>query len=88
MTTKLGGTLKRELVVNGAPYTVTITNEGLKLVQKGRRKGYELEWASLISGEAALAAALNASLAKAPPEPARAVPKKTRRTRRDSRSSE
>jgi hypothetical protein len=85
MTTKLAGPLKREVVVNGAPYTVTITNEGLKLVPKGRRKGYELDWTSLISGEAALAAALNASLAKAP-EPARAVPKKPRRTRRDSRS--
>jgi hypothetical protein len=76
MTTKLAGPLKREIVVNGAAYTVTITDEGLKLVPKGRRKGYELDWASLVSGEAALAAALNASLASAPPEARPALPKK------------
>jgi hypothetical protein len=75
MTTKLAGTLKREIVVNGAPYTVTITDEGLKLVPKGRRKGYELAWASLVSGDAALAAALNASLATTPEAPS-AVTKK------------
>jgi hypothetical protein len=82
MTTKLEGVLKREIAVNGAPYTVTITAQGLKLVPKGRRKGYELEWAALVNGEAALAAALNASLAKAPapsPAPAKKVPKKRRR---------
>jgi gluconolactonase len=36
---------------------------GLKLTQKGRRKGQELGWEDLISGQAALAVALNASLA-------------------------
>jgi hypothetical protein len=36
-------------------------------VPKGRRKGYELAWSALVSGEAALATALNASLAVAPP---------------------
>ena len=82
MTTKLSGPLKREIVVNGAPYTVTITDEGLRLVPKGRRKGYELEWASLVSGEAALAAALNASLTKAPDPAAPATKKPTRPRRR------
>ena len=92
MTTKLGGVLKREVVVDGDPYTVTITSEGLKLVPKGRRKGYELEWASLVSGEAALAAALNASLAKAPDLPGRQpgksppVAKKRTKSARGSRS--
>jgi hypothetical protein len=62
VTTKLTAPLRREIEVAGAAYTVTITNEGLKLVQKGRRKGYELKWESFISGEAALATALNASL--------------------------
>ena len=66
MTTKLESPLKREIIIKGAPYIVTITPEGLKLVPKGRRKGYELEWQALVSGEAALAAALNASLASAP----------------------
>jgi hypothetical protein len=31
---------------------------------KGRRKGLELSWKDLVSGEAALATALNASVAK------------------------
>jgi hypothetical protein len=66
MTTKLESPLKREIIINGEPYVVTITPQGLKLVPKGRRKGYELEWQALVSGEAALAAALNASLANAP----------------------
>ncbi|HYC48136.1 MAG TPA: hypothetical protein VED01_21905 [Burkholderiales bacterium] len=67
MTTKLEGALRREIVIDGEPYTVTITPQGLKLVPKGRRKGYELEWSAFVSGEAALATALNASLAGAPP---------------------
>lgn len=33
-----------------------------KLTPKGRRKGHELRWKDLVSGEAALAVALNASL--------------------------
>ena len=66
MTTRLEGTLKRELDVEGRPYTLTIGPEGLKLVAKGRRKGYELAWSALVSGDAALATALNASLAAAP----------------------
>ena len=67
MTTRLEGTLKRELDIDGHPYTLTIGPEGLKLVPKGRRKGYELAWTALVSGDAALATALNASLAAAPP---------------------
>ncbi len=66
MTTKLSGPLKRELEIEGQPYTLTITPDALKLVPKGRRKGYELGWKALVNGEAALATALNASLADAP----------------------
>jgi len=66
MTTRLEGSLRRELDVEGRPYTLTISPEGLKLVPKGRRKGYELAWSALVSGDAALATALNASLAAAP----------------------
>jgi hypothetical protein len=66
MTTKLEGPLKRELDVGGAPYTLTISPDGLNLVPKGRRIGYALAWPDLVSGEAALATALNASLARAP----------------------
>lgn len=62
MTTKLEKPLRREIAVNGAPYIVTLTPQGLKLTAKGKRKGIEIAWADLVSGEAALATALNASL--------------------------
>jgi hypothetical protein len=62
MTTQIKRPLKRELLIEGAAYTLTITTEGLKLVPKGRRNGRELRWSALVSGEAALATALNASL--------------------------
>jgi hypothetical protein len=64
MATKLDKVLKRELDVNGEPYILTLTPEGLKLVPKGKRTGHELAWSDLVSGQAALAAALQASLAK------------------------
>jgi hypothetical protein len=63
--TKLEGTLRRELSIEGKPYTLTLSPEGLKLTAKGRRKGHELLWKDLVSGEAALAVALNASLSSA-----------------------
>jgi hypothetical protein len=62
MATKLDKPLKREIQIAGKPYMLTIAPEGLKLVPKGKRKGQELTWDALVSGEAALAAALNASL--------------------------
>jgi hypothetical protein len=62
MATKLDKPLKREIQIEGKPYMLTVGPEGLKLVPKGRRKGQELSWSALVSGEAALAAALNASL--------------------------
>ena len=62
MTTKLEGPLKREINIDGSAYTLTITPNGLALVLKGRRKGFDLEWQALVSGDAALATALNASL--------------------------
>lgn len=62
MTTRLDGPLKRELTINGTDYTLTIAPQGLTLVLKGKRKGFELEWTALVSGDAALATALNASL--------------------------
>jgi hypothetical protein len=72
MTTKLEGPLRREVEVDGAAYTLTITPQGMTLVPKGRRKGYELAWQALVSGDAALATALNASLRVRPADsPAR-----------------
>lgn len=62
MATKLDRTLKREIRINGTAYMVAIDPEGLKLTEKGRRKGVELKWQDLVSGDAALATALNASV--------------------------
>ena len=60
--TKLEGTLRREIEIDGKAYTLAISPEGLKLTPKGHRKGHELRWKDVVSGEAALATALNASL--------------------------
>ena len=62
MTTKLEKPVRRELLINGEPYVLTITPDGLKLTKKGHRKGQELSWKDIVSGEAALATALSASL--------------------------
>ena len=43
---------------------LTIDPAGMKLVPKGKRNGLELAWKALISGDAALATALNASVQK------------------------
>lgn len=66
MATKLDKSLKRELEIEGKPYTLTISPEGIRLVEKGKRKGQELAWKDLVSGQAALATALNASLKDLP----------------------
>ena len=63
MTTKLNAPFKRELELQGEKYTLTVSPEGFRLVQKGRRKGVELAWQSIVNGEAALAQALTASIA-------------------------
>ena len=62
MATKLEKALKREIQIEGKPYTLIIDPEGLRLMEKGRRKGLELAWKNLVSGQAGLSAALQASL--------------------------
>ena len=62
MATKLDKHLKREIDIEGQPFMLTISPEGLKLVPKGKRNGLEIAWKALVSGDAALASALNASL--------------------------
>ena len=64
MTTRLDKTLKREIAIDGKPFVVTVSPAGIKLVGKGRRKGLELSWHDLVSGDAALATALNASISQ------------------------
>lgn len=60
--TPLNKPLRRELHVADRRYTLTIDPTGLKLVEKGRRNGVTLNWKDLLNGDAALAAALKASL--------------------------
>jgi hypothetical protein len=50
MATKLNKQLKREIEVDAKPYMVTLSPEGLKLTEKGKRLGKELTWKELIGG--------------------------------------
>lgn len=79
--TKLEGPLKRELMIGEIAYTLALSPEGFILALKGRRKGFEIKWADLVSGEAALSTALNASLSAHLSPPARAT-KPIAKTRR------
>jgi hypothetical protein len=63
MVTKVDKDLKRELLIRDKLFTLTIGPERLKLTPKGHRNGLELRWEDLVDGDAALAAALNASSA-------------------------
>ena len=47
MTTRLDKPLKREVQIGDKAYTLTIDATGLKLVEKGHRKGIEVEWAEI-----------------------------------------
>jgi hypothetical protein len=62
MATKLDKTLKRELEVDGKLYTVSISPEGIKIVPKGGRKGPEITWQTILSGDADLRRDLNISV--------------------------
>lgn len=62
MTTALDKPLRRELHIDDKAYTLVLDTDGFKLVEKGRRKGIELRWRDVVSGDAALAAALQASV--------------------------
>lgn len=53
MATKLEKTLKREIDVDGKAYMLAISPEGLKVTEKGRRKGQELSWKGLLNGQSA-----------------------------------
>lgn len=64
--TPLDKPIKRALTVGRDTYTLVIDPDGMKLTKKGRRRGIELRWKDLLSGDAALAAALQASVASAP----------------------
>jgi hypothetical protein len=56
MATKLSKQLKREIEVDGKPYMVTFSPEGVKLTEKGKRLGREHSWKELIGNGATAAA--------------------------------
>lgn len=62
MATKLDKAIRRELDYAGVLYTLTIDPDGIRVVPKGKRKGRQLSWATIISGDAELAEALRISL--------------------------
>lgn len=62
MATKLDKTIKRELELDGKLYTVAISPEGVKVTPKGARKGQEISWSSIVSGETELRRDLNLSV--------------------------
>ena len=48
MATKLNKQLKREIDVDGKPYMVTLSPDGVKLTEKGKRLGREHSWKELL----------------------------------------
>jgi len=48
MATKLNKQLKREIDVDGKPYMITLSPEGVKLTEKGKRLGREHTWKELL----------------------------------------
>ena len=50
MATKLDKTIKREIELDGQAFMVTISPDGVKLTQKGFRKGREMSWKQLWTG--------------------------------------
>jgi len=88
VVTVLDKELKRQITVDGVEYTVTVGPDGFRLTGKGRRRPeVELRWRELLSGDAAMAVALNASLSNklqpatqpSPDRAGRRLPKKPQR---------
>ncbi len=57
MATKLDKALRRELEIGDKAYTLVIDPQGLKLTEKGRRKGAERSWDDILGSNAATGAA-------------------------------
>jgi hypothetical protein len=65
VATVLDKELKRQVTVDGVDYTVAVDPDGFRLTGKGKRTPQvQLRWRDLLSGDAAMAVALNASLSK------------------------
>ena len=62
MATKLDKVLKREIELDGQSYIAAISPDGIKVTKKGFRKGNEITWRSIVSGDANLNEDLSASV--------------------------
>lgn len=69
MATKLEKPIKRELELDGQLYTVIMAPDGIKVTEKGKRKGQELSWRTIISGDASLTQDLKISVDASNPQP-------------------
>ena len=47
MATKLQRTIRREIIIDGEPYTVAISPDGLRLTKKRFRSGVEMSWKAI-----------------------------------------
>jgi hypothetical protein len=54
MPTRLTEPIKREVEIDGQPYTLTIGPTSVHIAPKGKRKGHELTWRDLATGDAEL----------------------------------
>lgn len=50
MATKLDKPLRREIEIGDKAYTLVIDPQGLKLTEKGHRKGQEMGWNQILGG--------------------------------------
>lgn len=50
MTTKLERPIRREIEIDGEPYTVTITPQGVRLTRKRFRSGKAVSWKAILEG--------------------------------------
>ena len=62
MTPRLDHIIKRELKIGRELYTVSMSPDGVKITLKGRRKGHEITWENLLSGDAELTQQLKMSV--------------------------
>ena len=62
MTPRLDHIIKRELKLGKELYTVSMSPDGVKITPKGRRKGHEITWQALLSGDAELTQQLKMSV--------------------------
>jgi hypothetical protein len=89
--TPLDKVIKRALRIKDQDFVVTLTPLSLKLTRKGHKNGVELVWESLVSGEMALAVALQASVGRFPSpgtenQPGKKTVKSSKRVKRQRAS--